>query len=568
MSSHTWTLLCGAALCFILILDVLLAAGLSLTDAPGAGGGGIFTLIEQLHDAGIWNPLVAVFGVIIGCAVYSCIEHGLQSRSTLSGKASWLEAGGTRPVWFRACAWERHRLLWVAALASLGTATFFSAFGIHEFSQTTDGTIWPLPTKQFMHNEAPDAKDEPPWRANVVPDVELAPVLQRSAFIRTAILTGLNDTQMGDDSLIVPFQDGPGRVGNAVYSSVRTGGLGIVLPRKNGVPQLPTSRFGSVAGLEFQRFEAVVTRTNISASCLDVTGDWKWEHGMLMENSQDGAGSIEVPIHRFKVKKPLAGKGVRDYHVVYQAGPPHGLNMRLLTWMNESEVPDYTRPEGISQIFSLFFVAANTEYDVAVIDCTYTGKDVMQKATVTNWDMPIVLGEEETVADDLDYWSLWAGASRISRLLAPKNPDGAGGGGIMFEAMLSAQLDAAIGNHTLGHRRAALQTLPSLLGDILTDTAQGFYTLARQKLETGWQNKEADPALGHSVLYYTVLRVGGGSWLAVVVLLSFLATTLWFTVQAGLTWKRDRLGQDADTEERDRGEYQIVDRDDEASQGD
>src|SRR3569833_1344229 len=464
------------------------------------------------NDYGFWTPFISTCGALTGYAVWRCIaanENRIEDA---------IPENDAPPLRLHL---RRRRDLWLAVTVALGSAAFLSSFGAHEVLRKVDIPICPIGTRYAFYTVAPCWEDQESWQVDVALDADLEPVIYRSAWLRTAIALNLTDDRIPDDSLNPnappPYADGPGRVGHVVYPSMRTGGFGLnthmldipgfpkYAPLPPGGDPLERRPFLGVAyshasGPRFVSLDAVVMRTNISVDCADDSAHWSL--GLEYESDL---------MRIFKGERHPRRGGFRENYFVIRHLRTDPI-MRMTTWTQAVDNPEGAS-KSVHQIIVLTFIdACGTGDRALVLDFRYGGNDVIQKAEVTDPSKPIVPGDQFIPSDELSYWVLWAAAKRIDTLLGLLPTMGRGDGGAVAKAMVAAGIDKAMRGGPYPGDDPLTADMAPLLSDILTDAAQGFYSLMRQGFEVDIRNRDRETPLGHSTLRYISKRIGQGTW--------------------------------------------------------
>jgi len=497
-----------------LLLVLLAAIYLSLSPVVllSIDRGSILGLIPLLDELGAWNPLVAALGILACFALNASIET---SRALIRQTDPDPDPDPDASDATRSGRWTRWRrqyaLTALSAGAALTSAAFLSSFGTGDALNTVANPIWPIGTHYFFNRDGPPLAD-PPSQSRVVKDAELDPLLYQSAFRRTAIALNMTQDELLEDAK--PVADGPARVGRVMYPSVRTGGFGLST-RSLKVPTYLRGPLDAHApGARFASLDAVVVRTNISATCRETTGDWTWKV------------DYHPQVTYFALERKIQGSEKRDAVVQYHRLADTVLQMA--TWMESSSNETDQDPKKLVETFALTLVAPVFDrHDVIVVECRYGGNDVVQTARVSGQDQPVVPGDDYRASKELGYGPLWSAASRIDGILGRPDTTEVGDGGALVRGMTAAGLDTKLRG---AYTKAVNELQPAaLLSDILTDTAQAYYSLMRQVLETGRLNEDRDISLGQSTLYYTASRIGRGSWFGPIILDILLSLSAWYS---------------------------------------
>ncbi|KAM7188413.1 hypothetical protein V8F33_010664 [Rhypophila sp. PSN 637] len=446
-------------------------------------------------------------------------------------------------------------MVWVSTVA-FGAQAGLTLFGMHPLTWTMTSPIGPVSTAAISEELGfgvwvPAAA---PW--------DLSAVMLRSAFEHVVSQKGPGALEITHRHLSHHLQesaDGAGvRIGRTVYPFIRTHGVGVApAPWERKGYRVPSSAGGRVLA-----YRPVVAGTNVTVQCRDSTEEWNWEHQVIessFKSSSSSSKNGKAAVHRFdfapkvdwdargtnRAVSFVEGEGSRAFFVdTWQAlkktrsvsGDPAGGSgtendddQGKVDKDDEGGSESTTDDEPtIHQIF--FFTKLGLHHlapdpypkvTVTLIDCQYGGHDLIRQVTMTSPIEPISIGPVLSTKEALTFDALYPAAVAIDEVL-----NHAGRGGAMVAGMTAGKMTSLeMWDMFLG------RTLewPELIENILTDTAQAYFSLVRQWREEAlflsWMKDKDLPEGDLTVTTNKQIGKGGGgiAWVLLLMVLGLLA---------------------------------------------
>lgn len=301
---------------------------------------------------------------------------------------------------------------------------------------------------------------------------------QLSGFLyKAAYITGLKMmNKYNPRNPYIPFLPEQGPVGDTLYKTLNTGGVGLNMSSYLQYSGRPT-HFNMPARFEFNKLRAIVYGTYVNVSCQNVTSEYSVSEA-----------DIDVPgLDVFVVGKP----GVSNLTFFSDSGLNSYLAIGSAVTVNGNGVPIHT-------------LAIPSSRTALVLECTYSGQEYLAEVSVNSSISALHIDREVLLGPVFGPYVAQRLANLTHRLLAFSNS-----GGNLAQGFIAAEYNEYGYNDT--DMATALETVIGQLGE-------AYFSVLRQHVERS--NLDSDLSQqGASELRMsvTIQRLGGAQfgWLAI-----------------------------------------------------
>ena len=487
---------------------VLFESTVVLVWKEGFGGDSVqlsFVNLENYVDRHVWNQILAAGGVLVGGLAFVAfrlherhLRHSLDCRKSRGRGLSLLARPPTQRSNAGGGFWLDGASLFRLAVASiLASTAAVSTLGMHLRPFSTGSPIPQQRTQDLRHIFYGQREGTPDIQ---VPSTDMAAIVYQSAFRRTVGATGDRSTFPGrskPSAADYVIDSSPPRIGWANYQDLRTRGVGAYPARL-----ADTYPWHLLApGLTFHSLEGFTVGTNISAECQDETMFWDWSYEQVVPLRHENTF-----VHRFEVTQRSRQRVV----TIFQSDPAE---IGIQTWLDDNLALGGV-PLSLRQIFVLSRIdhkMGDSPYmkdlvrfpSVRVVACKYVGRDIRHRVSLGGLGTPIKFLEELEPLGELSPLDMDSAAKAINRVIGPDLRSG-GDGGALMAGMTHGGLQAVLWLNSVE------VDMENLLEEILTDAAQAYFSVWRQRAEW-WRQPDNIQASGGQVTGLA-LRVGGGGW--------------------------------------------------------
>jgi hypothetical protein len=474
-----------------------------------------FINLENIISRHAYNQIVTIGGCLLGGLTFIAFrlyERHLQNAAQrFTAERRWARDGKRprnsrtatqRSVPEHGISLDGTTLFRLVGTCLLGSLAVDAALGVSLRAFSTGSPLHQINTRDLARSPG------------FVPSVDTAAIIYQSALLRTLDITGAYGNLAIDSR--------PPRIGSASYPTLRTRGVGV---DPAGVAR--TDFLNRLApGMTIHSLGGVASGTNISAACRDEIDAWHWKRRRLSPARYEirlthGADSGEDPA---SVTLTMAYADARE--------------MVLRTWLDDDDGPVLRQMFVFSQLHRKMDDPNDTEDEdeqaahqqLVVIACEYTGHDASYLVRVPTDGSPISFLEDRGQGSALSPADVRPAAQAISGALGA-GLTGAGDAAVLLAALFD-------GGHR-GHDWGSDGSFERLLGDVLTDAAQGYYSIWRQRVE--WWSVGSNKATADGWVRGRALRAGGGGWFWVGVTAALAALPSMALFRLVRTW--DRTGE-------------------------
>lgn len=413
-----------------------------------------------------------------------------------------------------------------AVLSVLCCVSALALFAPHKTDLTTYGVVTSYPTKVYQ-----DLGLFPPMR-DISKDLSEFLVVSASATKDAAVkwLDTKGDREYTREPRTNPTDPyRTHRIGDSTYVGLRTHGVGVNMAsfqeyfltsgdksvilkdhsyKASLLSQTLSQTWMSAPDYQFSSLEANVHGTEIAAVCQDVTAQFhiQWAYG-----------HVEPSVTKSPNWKPSTTRLV--VFDIAGSGQDHGFKKRIFHWTGETDfkvtpygTTDADSSMGLKQHIVITDTKASEDAFVTVLECGYQGNDFETEVKIST-DKIYIGGanSRQRNARPLANSHIRTVRKAIARVLedAPGPLDGALSG--VRDVLRKKQL----------RKDANTALMQAVVQDVLTDLAQAYWSLMRQKIETSLglpglklpdQVLEAAPERPGGELRATYTRLGGSLW--------------------------------------------------------
>ncbi|KAL7941773.1 hypothetical protein V8C42DRAFT_333681 [Trichoderma barbatum] len=472
-----------------LSLGALLGLGVYVTKNTLIIGGSPTPGFGVIHvDQNSWNVGCTIIGTAVGFLAalgYSQHDNFLTRQGILSDQG--VVALYLKPL----TAWRsvaqvvhgqlmttRILLALLAVVSTLSSAATVAVFGVHNIDTKVINPVPSFPLASYNETFFETSIDGyfPVVPLDEINLTELEAFLYRAAYIGAATANNPGGFNQFSKGWIPPS----GTIGDASYSSLSTGGIGLNMTSYFDFCGFP-SRFYMPSTYTFNDLSGVVYGTHINVVCVNSTANYDLDYSRLDDN-----------VSVFKISNQ---RGVK-FQIVQDTRTPNDL---LLVGAAIS---------GTSTTDPILTIAVPVELgETLVCDCTYSGHEYMASVTVPSRLSPLEVVAEVDQGPAIGPSVKWLLARTASNFL--RKP----GGGSLISAWTSTSWNANGDNNT---------DTAALLSTILSQTGQAQLSLMRQTAErSNTDTKSHEPGSSSVTMSIRITRIGSGQygWLSLYALL-------------------------------------------------
>lgn len=425
-------------------------------------------------NASRWNIACAVLGTAVGILVTGALafHDGLLTREAI------LSNKGVVPFYLRPLTipraisqakkgWHhvtRMLLLLFTIVATLSTTATVAIFGVHNVDKLllNPSASWPLAT--ILGSTSYVSGNE--GLIDAYTTATLDSFLFKIAYIDALKLKGWYNPK--DLKAWLPES---GTLGDTLYPSLRTGGIGLNTSSYVDYSGYPRSGFNVPATYTFNELHGTVFGTHIDVKCTEAA-----------HHSKSTTAEPE-----------WGGDSTWYYQIDTQKGVHFSLFGELDTLIIASALLNVTGSP-------ILTIAITDMDDVHVSECTYSGRDYLVPVSLDSRVSPLRSLADTKNGSFIDDDTKWILAEFMNNLLSLQN------GGSLNRAWQSAHFDAL---YTAGYNGS----ITSLLENIFGQTGEALISIRRQYFENAEHSEAHILGPGSAItMSVTIAKLGGGSW--------------------------------------------------------
>ncbi|KIM98376.1 hypothetical protein OIDMADRAFT_31179 [Oidiodendron maius Zn] len=491
----TWLLVnLLAALC----IAILLGLGVYVCKVPLLVGGfstSGFNVIQANQSS--WNVACTVLGTAVGLL----LTWGFASHDDFITRKEILSKTGVLAMYLRPLSARRgleqlqrgrfpaiRSFLILATIVSTLTSTATVAiFGIHTESIEVFNPLASYPLAAFGDEYAILDPEQTTFFKMFFSEVPLlSSFLYRDAYIRSLQTLG---TYRPFDTATGAIESGP--IGDTIYPGLNTSGIGLNATSYTQHSGLSYG-YNLPASYTFERLDAAVFATNVSVSCSNDTGSYS----IVTADDDDG---------------------VRRYYV-WKDNFPNTTLIQDISYDSSLVISSVVTEQNDEPLHTFIFPGGYYESPF-ILECTYGGNEFLASISLLDRVSPIQVNGVIEQGSSLNTTIKWQ-LSNITHNYIYYYGHGAPGGSIA-DAWISSKYYFGYTNNTF---------TAELMGTIVSELGQAFYSLMRQGIEIADQFRSQDQVYDNGSfvkMVVAVLRVGGASyaWLSIYALM-FVAAML------------------------------------------
>jgi len=480
-----------------------------------------FLNLENSISRHVWNQLVAAGGLLVGGLTFIAFQLHERHLRHASGRRS-VDRRKSRDRKLPLLSRPPTRRSNAEGCLSLNSATLFGLILSSVLASTAAVAALGMNLRPFSASSPIPKQRTRDLRSQVqfVPSTDMTAIVYQSALLRAVSATSGRFSTSNNHAI----DNRPPRIGCANYPDLRTRGVGV---KPAGVAEAGPLNL-LAPGLIIHSLQGVTMGTNMSAVCRDESSDWSGKHKQVSPLRYESTFSRHQTDGTEDPAPRRLTMAFRDPGEVV-----------LRSWLEDSGEDD---PPRLRQMFVLSRIGRRTgdstytEKDaavclgVAVLACDYSGQDVRHLIRVNGDSSPITFLEELGAANELSWSDMRPAARAISSVIENGLPGG-GNGGVLMAGLAHGGLR--------GFSEFAKVDKGRLLEEILTDAAQGYFSVWRQRVE--WWSVGSNKATPDGWVKGLALRVGGGGWFWVGIMAVLTSLPLVALFRMARAW--DRTGE-------------------------
>lgn len=376
----------------------------------------------------------------------------------------------------------RSFLVLATIISTLSSTATVAVFGIHTEPIEVTNPLASYPLAALNDDYAEQNADESSFPLLQSPHVPLlSGFLYRDAYIRSLQTQG----KYSSSSTALGWVSESGSIGDTIYPGLNTSGIGLNATSYTQFSGL-SSGYDLPTSYTFERLDAAVFATNVSVSCSNATGSYS-------VSTTDYGGLVNDDVRVYHVWKDNFPNTTLIHDRSYEYALVIG---SVVTAQNGEPLHTFIFPD----TFELPFI----------VECTYGGNEFLASISLLDRVSPIQMNGVVSQGPSFDASVKWE-LSNITHDYIYYYSHGAPGG-ILADAWISTEYyDYGFINNTF---------TPQLMGTILSELGEAYFSLQRQEIEIANQYRNEDQIYDNGSfvkMVVAVLRIGGASygWLAI-----------------------------------------------------